>query len=346
MRSNESRAVLKYAVLAAIFLLGAGASVAQTVNLTAGPTSITLPDGNTIPMWGFTCGAPTGAAVCAASNPNAGAGWSPIVITVPPGNLTINLTNALPIPPGATTGIPTSLMIVGQLGGGLGDRTQRTTSPSPDHSTPQGITCPIVGTGAQFIPPTQADRVQSFATEVATTGSGTPPALVWTNLKAGTYLIESGTHPSIQVPMGLYGILVVTTAPSGATAGTAYPAVGATAAVAYDADVPLILGEIDALQNQAVNTAVNSAGFSETAVWSGQPNQCGNPTSANYLTCYPPVVNYDPRYYLVNGVSFDKTKVAFSTFAGPTGTAITGNVLLRFVNAGLRMHVPSVVGAQ
>jgi hypothetical protein len=345
MRSNESRAVLKYAVLAAILLLGAGASLAQTVNLTAGPTSITLPDGNTVPMWGFTCGAPTGAAVCAASNPNAGAGWSPILITVPPGNLTINLTNALPTPPGATTGIPTSLMIVGQLGAGLGDRTQRTTSPSPDHSKAQGVTWPTAGTGAQFIPPTQADRVQSFATEVATTGSGTPTALVWTNLKPGTYLIESGTHPSIQVPMGLYGILVVTTAPSGATAGTAYPAVGTTAAVTYDADVPLILGEIDALQNQAVNTAVNSAGFSESTVWSGQPNQCGNPASSNFGSCYPPAVNYDPRYYLVNGVAFDSTALANSIIKVPA-TATTGNVLVRFVNAGLRMHVPSIVGAQ
>ena len=34
-------------------------------------------------------------------------------------------------------------------------------------------------------------------------------------LQPGTYLIESGTHPSIQGPMGLYGMLVVTTAPVG-----------------------------------------------------------------------------------------------------------------------------------
>jgi len=59
--------------------------------------------------------------------------------------------------------------------------------------------------------------VQSFSTEVAV---GTPASLCWgvcgaggAALKPGTYLIESGTHPSIQGPMGLYGILVVTTAP-------------------------------------------------------------------------------------------------------------------------------------
>ena len=63
-------------------------------------------------------------------------------------------------------------------------------------------------------------------------------ALTWTALRPGTYLIESGTHPSIQGPMGLYGILVVTTAPASGTAGTAYPAVGAVPAVTYNAEIP------------------------------------------------------------------------------------------------------------
>jgi len=45
--------------------------------------------------------------------------------------------------------------------------------------------------------------------------------------------------------MGLYGILVVTTAPAGAAAGTAYPAVGTTAAVTYNADIRLLFSEID-----------------------------------------------------------------------------------------------------
>jgi hypothetical protein len=75
--------------------------------------------------------------------------------------------------------------------------------------------------------------------------------------------------------MGLYGIVVVTTAPAGATAGIAYPAQAATGgipaipAVTYNADLPLLLSEIDPVQNTAVNTAVNTAGFSETKVWSG-----------------------------------------------------------------------------
>src|ERR1700730_10309424 len=344
MRSTTPKAVLKTAISAvAVLLLTAGASFAQSVNLTAAPTTAKLPDGQVVPMGGYTCtGTPVAPATCAASNPNAGTGWSPVVITVPTGNLTINLTNALPSPPAATTGIPTSLMIVGQVGGGLG--LGGMTAPSPTHA-PLQVTWPIAATnppavGAPtFNPPSQSARVQSFGTEVATTGTGTPTALLWTGLKPGTYLIESGTHPSIQGPMGLYGVLVVTTAPLGTTAGTAYPG------VTYDKDIPLLLSEIDPLLNTTISKAVNTTGFSETAVWSGQPAQCGNPASLNYLTCYPPVVNYDPRYYLINGVSFDKTHAVNSVFAATGDTAATGTVLVRFVNAGLRMHVPSIVGA-
>ena len=229
MRSNNLKLALTTAFLAVtILLFGGSASLAQsTVNLTAGATSITLPDGKNVPMWGYSCtgAAPTNA-TCAASNPNAGTGWSPVVITVPFNaagtTLNINLTNALSFPatPSGTNTVPTSLTIVGQLGGGLGANPVRTTS--PDHTTPQGTTWPIANSGAQFLPPPQAGRVQSFGTEVLV---GTPQTLTWSNLKPGTYLIESGTHPSIQGSMGLYGVLVVTTAPVSPTLGTAYTGV-------------------------------------------------------------------------------------------------------------------------
>ena len=100
--------------------------------------------------------------------------------------------------------------------------------------------------------------------------------------KPGTYLIESGTHPSIQGPMGLYGILVVTAAPAGATPGTAYPAVGTTPAVTYNAEVPLLFSEIDPVQNNAVQAAVTRRASKRTTVWSGQPGKCGDPASATH----------------------------------------------------------------
>src|SRR6267378_2830935 len=340
MRFNHLKATLKSAVLTVtVLLLGAGVAVAQQqVNLTAAPTSTTLPDGTVVPMWGYSCAGPTvitgSTATCALLNPAAAAvgttpaSWSPVVITVPTGQgLTINLTNNLSFTPtGSTTAntVPTSLVIVGQLGGGLGDITQRTTTLPPDHSNAQPVTWPIAGnppgtplTGAGT-PPAQGPRVQSFSTEVAfgattplTFGSLTSP------LRPGTYLIESGTHPSIQGPMGLYGILVVTTAPSGTTAGTAYPgsAAGITPVVppvTYNAEIALLLSEIDSVQNNAVSTAVNTAGFLETKVWSGQPGGCGNPSSPVGVvnTCYPPAVNYTPLYYLFNGVAFNKASTA------------------------------------
>ena len=117
----------------------------------------------------------------------------------------------------------------------------------------------------------------------------------------------------------------------------------------YNAEIPLLFNEIDPVQNNAVQTAVNTTGFSETRVWSGQPGGCGNAASATYNTCYPPTVNYSPRYYLINGVAFDKSHIDASKFVATAGTAtsgITGTVLVRLVNAGLRMHVPSIVGSQ
>ena len=147
--------------------------------------------------------------------------------------------------------------------------------------------------------------------------------------------------------MGLYGVLVVTTPATGSAAAQAYTG------VSYDADAALLFSEIDPVQNRAVATAVSTPGFLETRVWSGQVGQCGNPAAPAGIvkTCYPPAVNYDPRYYLINGVSFDKSQPALSALpilapasAGGTVAAGNGRVLLRLVNAGLRMHVPAVVG--
>ncbi len=60
-------------------------------------------------------------------------------------------------------------------------------------------------------------------------------------------------------------------------------------------------------------------------------------------------MNYTPLYYTINGVAFNKTNPAGSFFPatpGVTATAGTGTVLVRLVNAGSRMHIPSIVGSQ
>src|SRR5438270_8071193 len=135
VKSTLNRAVC----ITIVLLLGASLALAQQqVNLTAGASTLTLPDGNTVPMWGYSCGAPVlnSSASCAKLNP-AATGWSPLVITVPTtatGGLAINLTNNLQFAAGSgTNSIPTSIVIVGQLGGGLGDANQRTLAASPEH---------------------------------------------------------------------------------------------------------------------------------------------------------------------------------------------------------------------
>lgn len=328
MRSNIFKTI-QYTVHVAFsaILLSAGISNAE-VALSAKPTTVTLPDGQSVPMWGLFCGSATATgsngAPCTTQTGVAqdGTSWQPPLITVQAGaTLDIVLTNSLKA--------PTSLVIVGQMGGGLGSAPTRTASPT--HPS-QNATWPIAGdaSGPQFTPPAQLPRVQSFATEVAVGATST--TLSWSGLKPGTYLLESGTHPSIQGPMGLYGVVVVTD--NSVTPNQAYPG------VAYDKDVPVLLSEIDAVQNRAVDIAINTAGFSETAVWNGQPGQCGDPS---VHSCYPPAVNYDPHYYLINGLSFDRNSPGNSALAVPMA-ASSGNVLLRFVNASLRMHIPSIVG--
>jgi hypothetical protein len=136
--------LIKFGLAASMLLLASGSSLADTVNLTAAPTQAVLQDGQTVPMWGYSCGAVVGTATCAASNPNAGVNWSPVVITIPSGTpLTINLTNNLSFPNSNT--VPTSLVIVGQLGGGLGTdrlrcrarRTRRKAQPGPAPRVPR-----------------------------------------------------------------------------------------------------------------------------------------------------------------------------------------------------------------
>jgi hypothetical protein len=403
MRINLLKGILRTGVRAAtVLLFGAGVASAQSVNLTAKDSSVTLPDGSSVPMWTYNCTGASGAS-CSALNSTAGTGWSPVVITVASGsNLTINLTNNLPGP------VPTSLVIVGQVGGGLGAPGGFTDA--PDHSAAQTTTWPIADPTTPGNSPAQGKRVQSFGTEV---GNGATKGLTWNNLQAGTYLLESGTHPSIQAPMGLVGMVVVT------QPGTAYQG------VSYNTDLPMLFSEIDPAQNRAVETAVKTPGFLEgatlnrgfggpvttvtvadggsgytsaptvsfspagaaatadvdpttkqvtaihitnggsytsttvpTVSFTGgggsgalatatlQVNAAQSNCTAPATACYPPVVNYSPRYYLINGVAFNKTNTTQSLFPAAGGTPLSGKVLVRLVNAGSRMHVPTIVGAQ
>ncbi len=168
MRPNFSGAFMKKTLLAVtLLLLVTGISVAQTVNLTAQSTTVTLPDGKTVDMWGYCTPDATGPGTPLSGGAACGtpvAGWKPgPTITVTAGaSLSIALTNNLPV--------PTSVVILGQIGGLLG---QPARDPAVVHAGETQTTWPGNG-DAPFNPPTQGARARSFVPEAgATNGTQT-----------------------------------------------------------------------------------------------------------------------------------------------------------------------------
>ena len=344
MKTN--RYVIRACKVLAIGLLGACATgwTATTVNLTAQRAIASMPNGVSVPMWQF-CG--TAAIKNADGTPSIGTTsksgslctgpWSQgPTITVPAGeDLTVNLTNSLKV--------PTSLVVLGQFGGGLGAGTSMT---SPDHSTQSYSTFPSNAgpVTIPFVAPVQQNRVKSFGSEApaATATASGRVTLTWKNLKPGTYLYETGTLPSLQAPMGLYGMLIVTMSPRrvegepSLIAGDAYPLLNSSVPVVpYDSEAALLFSEVDAFQNTQIDRA-ERAGTDMAANLRFNDPRCST-------NCYPAAVNYTPTYFLINGQPFDR----FSTDSRglPVGDRYrTGNILVRFANAGLRTHIPSVVG--
>jgi FtsP/CotA-like multicopper oxidase with cupredoxin domain len=134
---------------------------------------------------------------------------------------------------------------------------------------PEPVSVIIPGQGATFAPVRFTDaqgrqRVRSFTAETA---PGATRAYTWTGLKPGTFLYQSGTHPAVQVQMGLYGAVKKNQA-----AGLAYPG------VAYDSELVLLFSEIDPALHQAVATNNYGPGKGVTST-----------------------LDYRPKYFLING---------------------------------------------
>ena len=338
MRSNCRRRPVKTGLAACRSPPRSGAALAQSsVTLTAGPTSATLPDGQSGADVGLhlrrrAAAAPASTATCTAMNGSAqsGTAWQPPLITVPSGQpLTINLINNLAFGGGANT-VPTSLVIVGQLGGGLGDARSARRCPAPTHA-PQGTTWPGTGHAGRpapagatpmrhVLPAGTGDRVRSFAPKWRSRTSAARRS-TWSNA-APRHLPDRVRHAAVDPgPMGLYGVLVVTE-PDDTRRDPGTGLSGMT----YDADVAAAAQRnrsgAEQRRRQAVQTRRASA---RRLVWNGQPGECGDPAPRLH-TCYPPAVNYSPLYYLINGVSFDKTNCRGSLFCrdGARRTAATG----------------------
>ena len=149
-------------------------------------------------------------------------------------------------------------------------------------------------------------RVRSFTTEVPP-DNATTVTYTWSNILPGTYLYESGTHPAVQIQMGLYGAVTSDTA-----AGQVY---GPT--TTYDNEVILFFSEIDPVLHGHVAAGTY-----------------GTPSPAGITS----TMNYEPKYFLINGE-------AYSAAIGAISAGLSGeNVLLRFLSAGLRPRVPIING--
>jgi FtsP/CotA-like multicopper oxidase with cupredoxin domain len=171
-------------------------------------------------------------------------------------------------------------------------------------------------------------RVRSFDAE-ATVGGGTQ-TYTWSTVKEGTYLYQSGTHPSVQVQMGLYGPLIVypNAGQVFGSPGTAYavttpvtPTQTARTAVNYNSEAVILFSEIDPALHDAIATGHYG------------PNPSTINPQANWMTS---TANYAPRYFLVNGNPFSPNSPVI-----PAGT-FNQTVLLRFLNAGLATKVPTL----
>lgn len=343
---------LRASLLAPALLIPAIAAAqtsSLTVNLIAQRMTAVTPDGASTPMWGYcqstsavdASGNPvttvtTGGGAPCVADPGASAPnptpWSPgPTLVVPAGSaLTINLTNNLQA--------STSIRIVGQIGtSASGNAVPRV--PSPLHAGQPAITWPTHNPAASFTPAVQPDRARAFVPEAAawSGAAGGTQSYSWSNLQPGTYLYEAASVPSLQVPMGLYGVLIVTKAPSASTAGGTIDTAGqAYPNVSYDADATVLFSEIDPRQNAAVDAAAAARHDDVLTLF--------NDTSCATAACYPPAVNYAPTYFLVNGRAFDPTNPALSSIPTSGNAKVSGQVLLRLLNAGLRTHVPSLVG--
>lgn len=189
-----------------------------------------------------------------------------LLVTPADSSLTIHLDNRL--------AVPVSIVIPGLVG---------SSGPVPARSLTDG-------------------RAMSFTHEASPGGTAT---YTWNNLRPGLFLYQSGSHPAVQVQMGLYGTLKKDSGLQLAYAG-----------VPYSTAVTLLFSEIDPALHDAVATGNYGPGFAMSST-----------------------VDYSPKYFMINGLCY--TNGAAPINAGHPG----GNVLLRLLNAGLKTRVPIVNGA-
>lgn len=158
----NTRQLAFISITALVASLGLAADLhAKTYNLRADSTTITMPDGTVVPVWGFAD--MDGGNTVKLPGPT-------LDLPAADTNLTINLTNNLPVP----------------------------------------VSIYIPGLRLPPSPTSQGGRVMSFTAQAAAATAGGPGSatFTFTGLKPGTFIYQSGTNPATQIPMGLYGAVI------------------------------------------------------------------------------------------------------------------------------------------
>ncbi|MGB5603926.1 MAG: Ig-like domain-containing protein [Gammaproteobacteria bacterium] len=301
---------IKPAAAAVALMLVAGPAAAADYWLAAKAYTKTLPDGSSVPMWGYVedtgdgtnahCYDITGGGSVALRNACVAALPDPVApgprLTVQPNEtlFRIYLTNGLPE--------PTSIVVPGQE---IPFSSNTVTGPTWNDGT----------TGPRTDP---AQRVRSFGVETAANGGRR--AYVWANSRGnpfvspGTFIYHSGTHPQKQVYMGLYGAVTKDEVAEDIVTGTsaeAYPD------VPYDNEVVLFYSDIDPAHNAAV-AALDST--------------------------YTPI-KYNAKWFLINGEPYEAGMADIPAgLASVPGTNTRSDTLIRFLSAASETHVPVLQG--
>jgi FtsP/CotA-like multicopper oxidase with cupredoxin domain len=174
-----------------------------------------------------------------------------------------------------------------------------------DNNLPEPTSVVINGLNTTLTPVRNPDgRLRSFTHETPP-GNTQAVEYVFDDPPPGTYLYASGTHPAVQVQMGLYGACIRDSGQH-----EAYPG------IRYFSEATILYSEIDPVLHQAVAAGDYGPGKSVTST-----------------------INYRPKYFLVNGMPHyaGRAPVALA----PTAS---NPCLVRFLNAGLRYHSPAIHG--
>lgn len=296
-KTGGHRSVRLQAAAAALLAMASAQAGAATVTLCAEAYTLDLPGAAGVAMWGYrevadaaSCDAPPAGPRNRAAAP---------VITLPAGDstLAVTLVNRL--------AVPTSVVISGgqplPVDGGAPVSAVDLIGPSCD---------PTAGPVADRL----ACRVRSFTGE---TEPGTTRTYTFDNLRPGSFLLQSGTHPQVQVQMGLSALVKEDAAPVSVGSRRLYAAPAADTSANFDVDVGVLLSEIDTAQHALIAGTLGTAG--NQAQWKAG----GNST-----------LNYAPRFFLVNGRVFEGSNLTATDIgiSAPNGS----RVVLRLANAGLQ----------